>query len=350
MSSESSRISAKHMERIIEKLMCQQMRQSTSKTYLSIWHQFNQFLLKLDHRPSKWEDCTTLFIGYMVENGYQSSTVKSYVSAIKKMLLLDGYKWNDKDILLTSLTRACKLKNDVVKTRLPIHCGLLEMVLFEVQRLYADQPYLQCMYKALFGMGYYGLMRVGELTCSQHVVRACNVHLAKNKDKLLVVLYSSKTHDEGMRPQKIKITANKMVKHYKKRNFCPFKLLRNYIASRGAYKGNKDQFFVFGDGSTVYPTHARKTLRSCLKAIGVNEMLYDMHSLRIGRTSDLIKFNYPIEVVKRMGRWRSNVIYKYIRQCFGVIFMTNHDKFLHLILGSYLSPVCDGLISMVDSA
>ena len=77
------------MESIIEKLMCQQTRQSTSKTYLSIWHQFSYFLLKLDYRPAKWEDRTTLFIGYLVDNGYQSSTVKSYVSAIKKMLLLD---------------------------------------------------------------------------------------------------------------------------------------------------------------------------------------------------------------------------------------------------------------------
>ena len=180
--------------------------------------------------------------------------------------------------------------------------------------MFADQPFLECMYKALFSLGYYGLMCMGELTCSQHVVKACNVHIAKNKDKLLLVLYSSKTHDEGMRPQKIKITANKMVKDYRKRNFCPFRLLRNYIASRGDYRSPQDQFFVFSDGSVVKLMHARKILRDCLKAIGVNEMLYDMHSLRIGRTSDLIKFNYPIEVVKHMGRWKSNVIYKYIRQ------------------------------------
>ena len=32
--------------------------------------------------------------------------------------------------------------------------------------------------------------------------------MAPNKDKLLLVLYSSKTHDKESRPQKITITSN----------------------------------------------------------------------------------------------------------------------------------------------
>ena len=313
VSSESSKISAKHMNNIIDRLMCQQTRESTSKTYLSIWHQFNMFLIRLDHRPRSWEDRTTLFVGYLVEKGYQSSTVKSYVSAIKKMLLIDGYRWNDKAVLLSSLTRACRLKNDSVRTRLPIQCGLLEMILFEVQRSFGTQPYLQTMYKALFGLGYYGLMRVRELTYSQHVIKAKDVHLARNKRKLLLVLYSSKTHDCGMRPQKIKITANKTVRYYNNRNFCPFNLMRDYIDCRHCYEKDAEQFFVFNDRKPVQAEQARKVLKNCLRKIGLDENLYDMHSLRIGRASDLIKFHYSVEV-KCMGRWRSNAVYKYIRQ------------------------------------
>ena len=63
------------------------------------------------------------------------------------------------------------------------------------------------MYKALFLLGYYGLMRVGELTASPHVARAANVNVALNKNKILIILYTSKTHGLEARPQRIKITS-----------------------------------------------------------------------------------------------------------------------------------------------
>ena len=187
--------------------------------------------------------------------------------------------------------------------------------MFEVKRLHKDQPYIQAMYSALCTLGYYGLMRVGELTMSKHVVKAVNVHLATNKDKLLLVLYSSKTHSEANRPQKIKIVSNKSEKSgkYLQRNFCPFKIIRHYLKIHGGYESVAEPLFVFRDKSKVASEQARKLLRICLKNLGLDATLYDMHSLRIGRASDLIKFHYSIEEVKRLGRWRSNVVYKYVR-------------------------------------
>ena len=80
----SSRISTAYMESIVERLLMTQHRDSTAKTYLSVWRQFNSFILSLDVKPKLWEDRATLFIGYLINRGVQSSTVKSYVSAIKK--------------------------------------------------------------------------------------------------------------------------------------------------------------------------------------------------------------------------------------------------------------------------
>ena len=68
------------------------------------------------------------------------------------------------------------------------------------------------MYKALLALSYYGLMRVGELTQSDHTLLAKNIHLAKNKEKILLLLYSSKTLYKGSKPQKIKIVSNKCEK------------------------------------------------------------------------------------------------------------------------------------------
>ena len=193
-SSNQSKISASGLKRILERLMNQKNKASTSKTYLSIWRQFNKFLINLDEKPPVWEDRVTLFVGYLIDRGIQSSTVKSYVSAIKRILVDDGYEWKDQRILLTSLTRACRLVNDRVYTRLPIQGSLLELILFEVDRHFSvvhNQPYLKLMYQTMFAMAYYGLMRVGELMLSPHVVKAKDVHMAGNKDKLLIVLHSS---------------------------------------------------------------------------------------------------------------------------------------------------------------
>ena len=84
--------------------------------------------MQLDCKPKLWEDRTTLFIGHVVQNGMKSASVKSYISAIKKMLVNEGYKWNDKLILLSSLMRACSIQNDVLKLRLLISCSLLELI------------------------------------------------------------------------------------------------------------------------------------------------------------------------------------------------------------------------------
>ena len=93
---------------------------------------------------------------------------------------------------------------------------------------------------------------------------------------------------------------------------CPFKLLHNYLCHRGAYDTYNENFFVFKDKSPVKAEPTRKLLKKIIKTLGLNNTLYDMHSLRIGRASDLIKYNYSIDEVRRLGRWKSNVVYKYI--------------------------------------
>ena len=284
---------------------------------MNIWRQFNNFVISLDVKPKFWEARTTLYIAYMIDNGKQSASIKSYVSAIKKLLIIDGYKWQDSEVLLTSLTRACRLVNDRVQHRFPIHCGFLEMILFEVERTYAAQSqwYVECMYKALFLICYYGMMRIGEITDSPHVLKARNVHIATNKDKVLLMLYTSKTHDLGHRPQKIKVTSNRTEESgsYLHRHFCPFYVLRQYINLRGSYVDDMEPFFVFKDKLAVKPAQVTQVLKKMISNLGLDCTYYSMHSFRIGRTSDLIKFGYTVEEVQRLGRWKSNAVYRYIR-------------------------------------
>ena len=231
---------------------------------------------------------------------------------------MDNYKWCNDRLVTTSLTKACRIINDCIKTRLRISCSLLDLILMEIRKIFkSEQPYLVSLYSALYIIAYYGMMCIGELTQSQHVLCARNVHLAKNKDKLLMILYTSKTHGLGSKPQKIKITAHDKREHTKEkvvhRHFWPFILVRDYLQKRGGYNTESEQLFIFSDGSPVKPQNAAMILKTALTNMGLNNNLYSFHSFRIGRTSDLIKMGYPLEVVKRLGRWKFNAVYKYIR-------------------------------------
>ena len=70
--------------------------------------------MQLDVTPASWEEKIILFVGFLMEQNRQSATIKSYVSAIKAILREDGIILSEDTYLLTSLTKACRLKNDVV--------------------------------------------------------------------------------------------------------------------------------------------------------------------------------------------------------------------------------------------
>ena len=107
-----------------------------------------------------------------MEMGIQSLTLKSYFSTVKCMLIDDGYPLNQEKVLLGTLTKACRQINDTVRIRLPIHKSLLELLLFEIERAYVQEPYLECMFKAFFLLSYYGLFHIGELALGDHRVKA----------------------------------------------------------------------------------------------------------------------------------------------------------------------------------
>ena len=318
------RISAQYYKEFIDNLKFKRIRQSSIDNYQTIWKQFNKFLIRLDKIPEDWEERATLFCGYLIEEEKKSATVKSYMSVIKFIVIaVDDYNWDDKKLLVSSLTRVYRRINDKVTTRLPIHWKLLEVILFKIERIFDQQIYFKILYKALFAIGYYGLFREGELTQSPHVIRANSVHVGQNKDKILIVLYSSKTHNIESEPQQVKIKSNKKDDNNKDVNnsknnysknshFCPFVLMRQYINIREPIASESEQFFVFRNGSAVKPKHMRDTLNTALRRIGLNQQLYSVHSLRSGRSSDLIKFGLTIEQVKLMGRWKSNAVYRYI--------------------------------------
>ena len=199
---------------IIDKLKLKRIRESTKRNYYTIWKQFNNFYLKLDKKPESWEDRIVLYVGHLINKNRQSQTIKSYISALRAILLEDGFELQEDKFLLSALVRACKINNDRIKARFPIRKKMLKKLLEKTKSYYEgetiNQPYLSILYRTIFATAYYGLFRVGELTEGSHTVRVTDVHIARNKKKFLFILWTSKTHNRNSKPQAIKISSTQI--------------------------------------------------------------------------------------------------------------------------------------------
>ena len=275
-------------------------------------------------KPRFWEEHIILFAAYLINQNRKSSTVKSYISAIKAVLANNDIVVNENRYLLNSLTSACRLQNDTVRMKFPIQKDLLHLILKMTGQFFADkgQMYFKNLYMAIFAAAYYGLFRIGELTDSSHVVKACDVHIALNKRKLLFVLHSSKTHHFNVKPQLIKISST--YKNHsghilspqslqKPGSYCPYQILRMYVNTRGRYRTPHENFFIFADHSPVKPYHVRLILRNMLQLLKIDPTNYCCHAFRAGRSIDLLKLGLSVETIKKIGRWKSNAVYNYLR-------------------------------------
>ena len=242
-----------------------------------------------------------LVCGILAKQNSKSNTIKLYISAIKAILSYGNIELNKHKVLLNSLTQACKLNNDRINMKLPVHRNLLSILITSIHKLYkAPQPYLICLYLVLLLTMYYGLFHIGEVTYSQHVVKARNVHIGQNKDKLLFILLTSKTHNEGSKPQIIKI--NRVATQTKSENdnhMCPFRALKAYIKVRKHYIHDNEQFFIFRDKSPVLPSHLRNLLKELLILNGLNLLRYSVHGIRSGRAGDLLDMGLSVELSRR---------------------------------------------------
>ena len=326
------------LQQIVDQLQLNQHRDSIKRCYYTVWKLFNEFFIKLDQKPRTWEDRLTLFVGYLIDNDRQSATVKSYISVIKAVLKSHKIQLKGDTYLVISLTHACRLKNDQLRARLPIQKGMLVLILHEVNSHYLSigQPFLALLYRTLLSTAYFGLFRVSELTTGSHPVLAKNVHIGHNKKKMLFLLRTSKTHCQNAQPQLIKISAlqHKHASPIIESDYlhfpCPFELLYNYASVRGGYYSDSEPFFIFRDHSPVTPRHMLTCLKSMLQKAGFDKNYYGTHSLRAGWSCDLHKLGLSVESIKKLGRWRSNAVFRYLKNWITLA----HHQILFLILDS----------------
>ena len=61
------------------------------------------------------------------------------------------------------------------------------------------------------------------------------------------------------------------------------------------------------------PEHMRVILKKSLQRAHFDDSLYQVHSFRIGRSMDLLKAGVSVETIRKLGWWKSNIVYRYLR-------------------------------------
>ena len=209
--------------------------------------------------------------------------------------------------------------------RLPICKDLLRLILKQVNSRFlikANQPYLAILYKTIFVTAYYGLFRIGEITNGTHPIQTRDVHIATNKQKILFMLKTSKMHSEDSPPQIVKIKSTCISPKGSRKDqsaietgslFCPYQLLKSYIKIRVRYETKTEPFFVFKDRTAVPSGLVCRLLKELLKEGGINPTNYLSQSFREGRAGDLLRLRVTVETIKKLGRWKSNAVFKYLK-------------------------------------
>ena len=250
-------------------------------------------------------------MGYLVESKRKSTTIRSYISGMKAVLADLGVDLREDRYLLTSLVRVCKLNNDVIQAKIPIQNKLFHLIIDSCNEWFHQkgQNYLALLYSAMFSSAYYGILRISEVTTSEHPVKAVDVHVAENKNKFLFILCTSKTHGLGDKPQMIRIKGSARSLDHN----CPFKILQRFVAVHPSCRTPATEpFFVYADRSPVNAAQARSILKLLIRILGLNNKLYSFHGFRSGRLTDLYEWGIAVSTIKKLGRWKSNMVYTYL--------------------------------------
>ena len=126
---------------------------------------------------------------------------------------------------------------------------------------------------------------------------------------MLFILRTSKTHWKDVRPQTVKISSSR--NHQKKH--CPYKLIREYVKVRKVFLSKDEPFFVFKNRIAVKPANIESVLRKMLKKLKLEANNYNVHSFRSRRAVDLLRNQkISIPLLKKIGRWKSNIVYSYL--------------------------------------
>lgn len=282
---------------------------NTHLSYESTAHTFQSFRRTLN-LPLIWPvpvNHITLFIAHNYERNASPSTVRTYLSGLGYKHKLENMPDPTKAFIVTKMLEGYSRldrRNDV---RLPITLQMLSS--FSKTLAYiCSSNYEQLLFKAAYFIAFFGLFRVGELvfTSPAYASRPLmldDVTFEGNGTRITITVRQSKCDQRG-----ISETVN--INQHRDPNLCPVRALHCFLQQRP----NSSQYlFIHVNGQPLTRYQFSAILAKCVRFVGLPEARFKSHSFRIGGASYLADMNVADDVIRKLGRWKSDSFRSYLR-------------------------------------
>ena len=195
------------------------------------------------------------------------------------------------------------------RTRLPITPSILEQLRREWNKDPSNKDHV--MLWAACCVGFFGFLRSGEMTAPESGDFDPGQHLTFDDIKVVnptsptaVVIRIKQSKTDPFR-QGVSIYLGKT-----ESVLCPVTSLLSYLVVRGTDGG---PLFRFKDGRPLTRPLLVTALRKALSSAGFKPESYAGHSFRIGAATTAAACGVPVEIIKSLGRWKSDAYQLYVR-------------------------------------
>ena len=290
---------------------------SSHRTYRSGENRYLRFCQLYDCAPLPVsEDSLCKFVSYLGGVGLKHRTIKTYLSGVRFLQIRAGYPDFFRgthtprlDYTLRGVKRVEAEQGGSQDRRLPVTPSLLRRMR-GVWASRSSDPDVKMLWAACC-LGFFGFLRVGEMTAPQQGVFDPDVHLG----------FADIAVDDPVTPSFIRVT----IKQSKTDPFrqgvqlfigrtqsdlCPVAAMLGYLDVRGSGPG---PLFRFVDGAGLTRSRFVAQIREALRAAGVDESRYNGHSFRIGAATTAAARGIEDCVIKTLGRWESAAYLQYVR-------------------------------------
>ena len=252
-----------------------------------------------------------LFIAYLLDRHYASSTVNTYVSAIGYSHKLAGLHDPTKTFFINQMLKGYGKIGFRLDSRLPITLPILHRIVCAASEL-ADSFFNTCQFQAMCLFAFYTFARVGEITASAsdttiHLHQVSKLVNDTQETEACKVTFLNYKHNYNQSPFSLVIS--------RQTTCCPVQHLLAYLQARGHNPGPLFQMpnGQMPNGSPVPRSIFTDKLSTVLKFCSLDPSRYKGHSFRIGAATHAADKRMSDAQIRAMGRWKSSAFLKYIR-------------------------------------
>lgn len=294
---------------VVDDLIGSALKSSTKRSYNSAQKQFIEFCFnnELRYLPTT-EAAVLLFIGHLHIRGLKGHTIRVYLSAVRSMHVLNGFKNPIDTPRIAAAVKGAIVKSSGPERKHPITFDILgEMIDGLAGRDDAS------MFKAAFALCFFGCFRSGELCVGDHAIFDPKVHLCVeditfyDEEKYLSVFLKSSKTDTFSQGIKVFVGCSG-------HRHCAFCYLKKYMAKHCMSKPGASPLFHHHGGVALKRSYFVSITKILVASLGLDPKNYAGHSFRAGSTTTASQKSFADWELKLLGRWQSNIYSIYVRK------------------------------------